>query len=116
MADINRGGRPPRARGAPNSSDAGDARWTVRGVPGNVRAMAVKGAAARGMTVGDWLAEAVIAYARGTHASDDTLVSADSTAVAIPEDLGAVLRGIHERLAAVEKRRSIFGGLFKKAA
>jgi hypothetical protein len=59
MADRNtattpakRVGRPPKSRGAANSSDAADARWTVRGVPVNVRAIAIKASENKGMTVG----------------------------------------------------------------
>jgi hypothetical protein len=40
MAGKRAVGRPRKARGAANSSDAADARWTVRGVPGNVRNIA----------------------------------------------------------------------------
>ena len=84
------GGRPRKARGAANSSDAADARWTVRGVPMNVRAMAIKAAENRDMTVGDWLAEAVVAYARSAKvevSADGSGVSADGGAN-VPADGG----------------------------
>ena len=57
-------GRPSKARGAPMSSDAADARWTVRGVPSNIREIATKAAQNRGMTVGDWLAETIALSAK----------------------------------------------------
>jgi len=60
-----KGGRPRKARGAATSSDAAEARWTVRGVPANVRAIASRGAIARNLTLGDWLSEAIIAYGKG---------------------------------------------------
>jgi hypothetical protein len=60
-----RRGRPSRARGQPNSSDDAAGRWTIRGVPPPVRAIAVRRAAERGMTVGDWVAEAIVGFARG---------------------------------------------------
>jgi hypothetical protein len=65
------------ARGAANSSDAADERWTVRGVPLNVRSMAIKAAESRRMTVGDWLAKAVVAYVT----ADGAKVSADAAGV-----------------------------------
>ena len=72
MADGNvvvatraKGGRPKKARGAATSSDAAENRWTIRGVPMNVRAMAGKASEIRGMTVGDWVSEAVVAYVVG---------------------------------------------------
>ena len=57
-------GRPSKSRGAPKSSDAADARWTVRGVPLKVRGMAIQAAGDRDMPVCDWLSEAVVAYVR----------------------------------------------------
>src|SRR5690606_21645684 len=59
-----RRGRPSRARGQPNSPDAAATRWTIRGVPPHIREMAVRRAAERGMTVGDWLAEAIVGFVR----------------------------------------------------
>lgn len=124
MAERNKGGRPPKARGAPNSSDAADARWTVRGVPLNVRGMATKAAADKGLTVGDWLAEAIIAYARQTPAevpADAGAVAGDQLpAVQLPADLAETLRLIHERLAGLEQARRpilarLFGGPVRQA-
>lgn len=105
-------GRPRKARGAANSSDAADARWTVRGVPMNVRAMATKAAENRDMTVGDWLAEAVVTYARSTKAgvaADGSVVSADGgvnlPAVPMGEELAKVLTDIQTRLGKMEAER-----------
>lgn len=106
LATRNKGGRPPKARGVANSSDAADARWTVRGVPVNVRVMAIKASSDRGMTVGDWLAEAVVAYAR----ADSKMVSADGganvPAMATPPDLVSLLGDLQTRLAKVEAESS----------
>ena len=102
-------GRPRKARGASNSSDAADARWTVRGVPVNVRAIAIKSSENNGMTVGDWLAEAVVAYSRSDRSgvsADANTVSADGganvPAIPLTEELKDLLDGIQSRLAAIE--------------
>lgn len=110
-------GRPPKGRGAATSSDAADARWTVRGVPLNVRAMATKAAERQGLTVGDWLAEAVIAYSRGKVSSDGSGLSADGganvPAMPLPSELPALLADIQDRLKAIEaeKQRSVLDRL-----
>ncbi len=107
-------GRPSRARGQPNSSDEAVARWTVRGVPPPVRDMALRAAAARGMTVGDWVAEAIVALGRGAdkRAADGPRLPA----VDAPPDLGQILRSLDERLSRLEDRRAsgFFGRLFGK--
>jgi len=105
-----KGGRPSKARGVPNSSDTADARWTVRGVPANIREMATKAAKSRGMTVGDWLAE-VIATA------DKHGVSADGkgTAVAMPQsELIDLVSKMDERLTSMEhqSRQGFFSRWF----
>lgn len=74
MADKNGGGRPPKARNMNGSSDSADARWSVRGVPKNIRQTAVKMAESRAMTTGDWLSEAIHFYAK----ADKNGVSADT--------------------------------------
>jgi hypothetical protein len=107
-----RRGRPSRARGHPNSSDDASARWTVRGVPPPVRDMALKAAAARGMTVGDWVAEAIVTLARAAErlaAAGPRLPTVDA-----PPDLGQVLRTLDERLSRLEQRQrpGFFGRLF----
>jgi hypothetical protein len=110
-----RRGRPSRARGQPNSSDAAVARWTVRGVPPPVRDMALKAADARGMTVGDWIAEAIVAYVRGVEKTrpKDQLPATEAHA---PPDLRGVIERLDERLSRLEaqqqKRRGLFGRLF----
>lgn len=115
-----RRGRPSRARGQPNSSDAAVARWTVRGVPPPVRDMALKAADARGMTVGDWVAEAIVAYARGTatkpRPQEQQLPATEASA---PPDLTVMIARLDERLTRLESgRRSagIFGRLFGRHA
>jgi len=105
-------GRPSRARGHPNSSDDASARWTIRGVPPPVRDMALKAATARGMTVGDWVAEAIVTLARSAErlaAAGPRLPTVDP-----PPDLGQVLRSLDERLSRLEERRrpGFFGSLF----
>ena len=106
LATRNKGGRPPKARGVANSSDAADARWTVRGVPVNVRTIAIKASADRGMTVGDWLAEAIVAHTR----ADAKTVSADGganvPAVTVPPDLIRLLADMQARLAKMEAESS----------
>jgi hypothetical protein len=107
-----RRGRPSRARGQPNSSDDASARWTVRGVPPPVRDMALRAAAARGMTVGDWVAEAIVALARAAEraaASGPKLPAVDP-----PSDIGQALRALEERLSRLEQRPrpGFFGRLF----
>jgi hypothetical protein len=105
-----RRGRPSRARGQPNSSDEAIARWTVRGVPPPVRDMALRAAAARGMTVGDWVAEAIVALARGP---DKRIAEGPKLpAVESPPELAQVLRGLDERLARLEQRHQ--AGFFRR--
>lgn len=116
-ADAARGGRPKRTRGASTSSDAADDRWTVRGVPRNVRGIAGKAAEKRGMTLGDWISEAIVRYAR----ADTPEVSAD-TKVGVPATQQAeyfelvfkALERTEKRLTAMEteRRRTFFGRLF----
>src|SRR5918996_3755336 len=107
-----RRGRPSKARGRPNSSDDATARWTIRGVPPPVRDMALKAATARGMTVGDWVAEAIVALARSAErlaAAGPRLPTVDA-----PPDLGQVLRTLDQRLSRLEQRQrpGFFGRLF----
>jgi hypothetical protein len=110
-----RRGRPSRARGQPNSSDAASARWTIRGVPPHIRDMALKAAEARGMTVGDWIAEAIVGLARGTRkpamAADP---GSNLPATESPPDLVGMITRLEDRLTRLEERRtfSFFGRLF----
>jgi hypothetical protein len=107
-----RRGRPSRARGQPNSSDAAAGRWTIRGVPPPVREMAVRRAAERGMTVGDWVAEAIVGFVRAAdkgHAQEPKLPATDA-----PPDLAQLLQRLDQRLTRLEQRQTIgfFGRLF----
>jgi len=106
-----RRGRPSKARGRPNSSDLASARWTVRGVPPPVRDMALRAAEARGMTVGDWVAEAIVTVARAAEKAGE---SSNLPSREPPPDLATTLRGIERRLQQLEERQSIgfFGRLF----
>lgn len=107
-------GRPSKSRGAPKSSDKHDARWTVRGIPTNVRLMATNAAEKRGLTVGDWIAEAIVAHSR----ADEKGFSADGKsnlpAKPLSEEFAKMLSGIEERLTAIERERSksFLGRLF----
>jgi hypothetical protein len=110
-----RRGRPSKARGRPNSSDLASARWTVRGVPPPVRDMALRAAEARGMTVGDWVAEAIITVARAADKADGgTRLPAREP----PPDLTRMLQGIEDRLRRLEERKQggFFGRLFGRRA
>jgi hypothetical protein len=107
-----RRGRPSRARGQPNSSDDAAGRWTIRGVPPPVRAIAVRRATERGMTVGDWVAEAIVGFERSTakgRSQGTTLPATES-----PPDLAQLLQRMDERLTRLEGRQTIgfFGRLF----
>src|SRR5918996_5057975 len=95
-----RRGRPSKARGRPNSSDLASARWTVRGVPPPVRDMALRAADARGMTVGDWVAEAIITVARAADKADGARLPAREP----PPDLSMMLQGIEDRLRRLQDR------------
>jgi len=94
-----KGGRPRKARGASNTSDAADARWTVRGVPSNVRSMAVEGADNQGKTVGDWLAEAIVFFSK----ADDKRVSADGSPNLTDQKLSNFMQAVDDRLTQLEK-------------
>lgn len=106
-----RRGRPAKARGQPNSSDAASARWTIRGVPSPVRDMALHAAEARGMNVGDWVAEAIVAFAR---AAEKDARAPGLPATEPPPDLVGMIQRLDERLSRLEERqnRSFFGRLF----
>lgn len=106
-----RRGRRSRARGQPNSSDEAAARWTIRGVPAPVREMALRAAETRGMTVGDWVAEAIVSLARAAGKADR---GANLPATEAPPDIAATLRRLEDRLTRLEERQtqSFFGRLF----
>ena len=109
-----RRGRPSKARGRPNSSDLASARWTVRGVPPPVRDMALRAAEARGMTVGDWVAEAIVTVARGAEKTDSNKLPTREP----PPDLTTMLETIDSRLRQLEEsqKRGFFGRLFGRRA
>jgi hypothetical protein len=109
-----RRGRPSKARGRPNSSDLASARWTVRGVPPPVRDMALRAADARGMTVGDWVAEAIITVARAADKAEGNKLPAREP----PPDLTGMLQAIDERLRKLEEQPKLgfFGRLFGRRA
>jgi hypothetical protein len=107
-----RRGRPSRARGQPNSSDDAAGRWTIRGVPPPVRDMAVRHATERGMTVGDWVAEAIVGFAR--NADKPRPGATNLPATDAPPELAQLLQRLDERLTRLEQRQTIsfFGRLF----
>jgi hypothetical protein len=74
MSQPKRAGRLPKSRNLQPSADTADGRWTIRGVPGNIRTRANKKAKALGMTVGDWVTEAIVQYSK----SDRNRIKADS--------------------------------------
>ena len=106
-----RGGRPRKARGAATSSDDADARWTVRGVPVNVRRIATESAEYQGKTVGDWLAEAIVSFSK----ADDKRVSADGSPNLAGPQLVEFMQTVNDRLTKLEERRSSswLGRLFR---
>ena len=107
-----RRGRPSRARGQPNSSDDAAGRWTVRGVPPHVREMAVRRATERGMTVGDWLAEAIVGFVRTSDRARGE--GSKLPATEPPPDLAQLLQRLDERINPLEQRPAFrfFGRLF----
>jgi hypothetical protein len=80
--------------------------------------MATKAAEKQGLTVGDWLAEAVIAYSRGKVPSAGDGLSADGganvPAMPMPSEFPALLADIQERLKAIEaeRRRGVLDRIF----
>lgn len=109
-----RRGRPSRARGQPHSSDAAIARWTIRGVPPPVRDMALRAAEARGMTVGDCVAEAIVAFARGAEKRKEPPPKSQLPTSERPPDLMQLITRIDHRLSRLEadRQRGFFGRLF----
>jgi hypothetical protein len=89
-------GRPQKARGGANTGDSGRDKWTIRGVALNIRRLASAEAEARNLTVGDWVSEAIAAYAKGKGG-----VPATSQTETVSDALGAVMR----RLEAIEADR-----------
>lgn len=115
-----KGGRPPKGRGAPKSSDKGEDRWTIRGVPSNVRKLALAEAERRGLTLGDFVAEALVGYLRGKSAADGAAAAKDAKAVTVAgqADLAEQVATVLDRLRLIEERQNVglFGRLFGRRA
>ena len=107
-----RGGRPSKSRGAPKSSDKGEDRWTIRGVPTNVRQLVLVEAGRRGLTLGDMVAEALVGYLKGKSAgTGDT--AANIATVPKPEELAAQVAQVLDRMTALERqRRGLWARIF----
>ena len=104
-------GRPSRSRGAPKNSDKGADKWTMRGVPLNIRKLAAAEAAQRRMNLGDFVAEAVVGYLKGKTAPD--IVVTGVPAAPKPEELAATMVTLLERMAALEtQRRGLWSRIF----
>lgn len=78
--------------------------------------MALRSATARGMTVGDWVAEAIVTAARAAEKAAPS--GPQLPAVDAPPDIGQVLKTLDERLQRLEQRqrRGFFGRLFGRRA
>jgi hypothetical protein len=85
-------------------------------VPPHVREMAVRRATERGMTVGDWLAEAIVGFARGADKTRGDTTNLPATDV--PADMTQLLQRLDERLTRLEQRQTVgfFGRLFGSRA
>jgi hypothetical protein len=80
-------------------------RWTIRGVSPHVREKALKAPDARGMTVGDWVAEAIILTIKRSEGSNDAKAS-NLPATEAPPDLTKLIAGLNERLMRLEAREN----------
>ena len=107
-----RGGRPSKSRGAPMSSDKGEDRWTIRGVPTNIRNLAVAEAKRLNYTLGDFVAEALLGHLKGRSAGNgDT--AANLATVPKPEELAAQVAQVLDRMTALERqRRGLWARIF----
>jgi len=103
-APKRKGGRPRKSRGGGNSSDAANARWTVRGIPTNVHKIATKAAESRGMTVGDKIAEAIVKHSRADKEGVSADAKANVPAVEVPPDLPDLLEKMNKHLTELENR------------
>jgi hypothetical protein len=74
--------------------------------------MAVRSATERGMTVGDWVAEAIVGFAR--NADKPRIGATNLPATEAPPELAQLLHRLDERLTRLEQRQtnSFFGRLF----
>ena len=79
-------------------------------MPPPVRDMALKAADSRGMTVGDWVAEAIVAYARGERKRERDQLPATDT----PPDLIKLIERLDDRLSRLEadRRPGLFARFF----
>lgn len=109
---VKRGGRPSKSRGAPMSSDKGEDRWTIRGVPTNIRNLAVAEAKRLNYTLGDFVAEALLGHLKGRSAGNgDT--AANLATVPKPEELAAQVAQVLDRMTALERqRRGLWARIF----
>ena len=77
-------------------------------MPPPVREIAVRRAAERGMTVGDWVAEAIVGFARS---AERATPGANLPATDRPPDLVTLIERLDDRLSRLERRdRSGFLG------
>jgi hypothetical protein len=74
--------------------------------------MAVRQATERGMTVGDWIAEAIVGFARTADKPRSARTNLPATDA--PPDMAQLLQRLDERLTRLEQRQAIsfFGRLF----
>jgi hypothetical protein len=109
-----RRGRPPikTRTGVATTDDMSDNRWTIRGIQSNVRKMAQTQATQRGMTLGDFISEAIIQAVRNpkeTHAADITTHTADINAnlpaVITADMVTDMFNQMSKRLEALENKR-----------
>jgi hypothetical protein len=77
-----------------------------------VREIAVRRATERGMTVGDWVAEAIVGFART--ADDPRVGGTNLPATDAPPDMIQLFQRLEERLTRLEQRQTMgfFGRLF----
>jgi hypothetical protein len=82
----------------------------------NVRAIAVKASENNNMTVGDWLAEAIVAHGRADRSGVSAVGGSNVPAIPLTGELKELLDGIQNRLSAIEAAKSksllsrMFGG------
>jgi hypothetical protein len=74
--------------------------------------MALRRAAERGMTVGDWLAEAIVGFVRASDKAGSGRANLPATEA--PPDMAQILQRLDERLTRLEQRQTVsfFGRLF----
>jgi hypothetical protein len=74
--------------------------------------MAVRSATERGMTVGDWVAEAIVGFVRASDRAQGDRSNLPATES--PPDMAQLLQRLDERITRLEQRRRLqfFGRLF----